>query len=187
MYSIETERLLMRPFEMDDVDFLDYLHSDMDVVRYTSGYTRSHEENIGFLKMMHEFYERDLGHLLVIQKSDLTPVGRAGLYPFYGVIEDDMEWLYTFGRDSVKKQGDVMEVIDLGYTIDKAAWGKGFATEAASGVRDYSFENLGYDKLASMMIKENTASVRVAEKMGAGNPTEIMVNEKPALKLTQYR
>lgn len=187
MYSVETERLIMRPFEMADVDFLDHLHSDMDVVRYTSGFTRSHEENIEYIKLMQGYYERNLGHLMVLLKEDMTPVGRCGLFPFYGVVENGMEWLSSFGSDKVEKDGEIIEVIDLGYTIDKAAWGKGYATEAAVGVRDYAFKHLGYTELASMMIKENTASVRVAEKMGAINPTDIMVNNRPALKLTQYR
>lgn len=187
MYTLETERLILRPFEKDDVAFLDYLHSDAEVTRYTSGRTRSHAENIAYIITMLELYTRDIGHLLVVRKSDNVPVGRCGLFTFYGVNDGEQDWYYFNGPKSVRKKGEIFELIELGYTFAREHWGQGYATEAATAVRDYAFEQLGYERLSSLVIKENTPSIRVAQKMGANKTVDCMVDERPALNLIQQK
>ena len=90
MYSIVTDRLILRPFIAGDVHFLDYLHSDMDVERYTRGHTRSHNKNISYIYKMLELYGRNLGHLMFIRKSDNQPIGRCGYSFIYGVNDGEI-------------------------------------------------------------------------------------------------
>jgi|TARA_R110002096_G_scaffold436056_1_gene666483 RimJ/RimL family protein N-acetyltransferase len=187
MYTLETERLILRPFDKDDIAFLDYLHSDAEVTRYTSGRTRSHAENVAYIITMLDLYTRDIGHLLVLRKSDNMPVGRCGLFTFYGINDGERDWYYFTGPQSVRKPGEIFELIELGYSFARDYWGQGYATEAATVVRDYAFEHLGYESLSSLVIKENTASIRVAQKMGADKAINCMLNERPALNLIQKK
>lgn len=55
---------------------------------------------------------------------------------------------------------------EIGYHIDKAYTGKGYATEAAQACRNYAFDVLKFEKLYSYMKYTNVASQRVAEKNG---------------------
>lgn len=183
MYSLETERLILRPLVDSDVSFLDYLHSDLDVMRYTIGRTRSHAENIAYIRLMRDLYLRNIGHLLVIRKEDSTPIGRCGLFTFYGVNDGKMDWFYIGTPEAVKKEGDIFELIELGYSFAKPFWGKGYATEAAIAFKNYAFDTLAYEKLSSLVIKENEASIKVAQKLGASELIDCMLEDKPSIEL----
>ena len=183
MYSIETDRLIMRPFTREDVNFLDYLHSDLDVMRFTLGRTRSHNENIAYVKTMMDLHEQKLGHLVVVRKSDDTPIGRCGFSYFYGVNDGTMDWLYWGSPDKVTKEGDVFKLLELGYTFAKPAWGMGYATEAANAFKEHGYNQLGYDGFSSLVIKENTPSVNVAKKLGAGDIVDCMMHDTPTFDL----
>jgi RimJ/RimL family protein N-acetyltransferase len=50
--------------------------------------------------------------------------------------------------------------------IDKRFWGQGLGTEAARGIRDYAFEQLGLTRLICLIDEDNQASTRVAKKIG---------------------
>jgi RimJ/RimL family protein N-acetyltransferase len=55
---------------------------------------------------------------------------------------------------------------DIGYVIRRAAWGHGYATEAARLVIAFGFEQLGLHRIGATCAPENLASVRVLEKLG---------------------
>jgi [ribosomal protein S5]-alanine N-acetyltransferase len=64
------------------------------------------------------------------------------------------------------KRLDGAEVVELGYDMQSNYWNKGYATEAAIGVRDFAFNRLALQKLVSLIQVGNYASKRVAEKVG---------------------
>jgi RimJ/RimL family protein N-acetyltransferase len=55
---------------------------------------------------------------------------------------------------------------ELGYDLRSDQWGRGYATEAATAVRDLAFGPLALPRLVSLVRTGNTASRRVAEKVG---------------------
>jgi RimJ/RimL family protein N-acetyltransferase len=55
---------------------------------------------------------------------------------------------------------------ELGYDFRSDHWHRGFATEAATAVRDYAFQTLALPRLVSVIRQGNGASQRVAEKIG---------------------
>lgn len=57
---------------------------------------------------------------------------------------------------------------ELGFEIDPALWGRGYASEAARSIATLAFENMGLHLLWASCIAENTASLRVLEKLGFG-------------------
>jgi [ribosomal protein S5]-alanine N-acetyltransferase len=58
------------------------------------------------------------------------------------------------------------EQIQIGWHVRRDLWGQGPATEAALACRDYAFNRLGLPTLSVLIQPENTASRRVAEKIG---------------------
>ena len=55
---------------------------------------------------------------------------------------------------------------ELGYWYEQAAWGRGYAFEAASALRDFAFGDLGLSRLKSGHAADNAASGRVLTKLG---------------------
>jgi ribosomal-protein-alanine N-acetyltransferase len=86
-----------------------------------------------------------LGLWATIHKETGQFIGRCGLLP----------WTID-GQDEV----------EIAYLIDKAFWGQGLGTEAAQGIRDYAFEQLGLTQLICLIDEDNWPSIRVAEKIG---------------------
>lgn len=187
MYTIETERLILRPIVERDVHFLNYLHSDLDVVRYTSGHTRSHNENIEYIRKMLELYSQNLGHLLITRKSDNQPIGRCGYSYFYGINDGKLNWFYWGSPDAIKKEGDIFQYLELGYTLAKSFWGKGYASEAAISVMNYGYETLKYDGFSSLVNIKNKASINVAMKMGTLSPEHCMLHDQPGYDLRNVK
>lgn len=55
---------------------------------------------------------------------------------------------------------------ELGYWLAAAAWGQGYATEAAAAAVDLGFRQLGLARIYAQVLAGNTASMRVLEKLG---------------------
>jgi RimJ/RimL family protein N-acetyltransferase len=68
------------------------------------------------------------------------------------------------GLEHMEVGGD--QVTELGYDFRSDYWNQGFATEAASAVRDYAFNVLHLPRLISLIRVGNEASKRVSEKIG---------------------
>ena len=102
----------------------------------------------------------------MIRKEDNHPVGRCGMSFFYGIWENDMPSYYVDPK-AIPKGAEVTRVTELGYTFLRDSWGKGYATEAATAMRDYGLYEQKFLQLHSIIIQENTGSVAVAEKIGA--------------------
>jgi RimJ/RimL family protein N-acetyltransferase len=57
-------------------------------------------------------------------------------------------------------------IVQVGFTLDRAAWGQGFATEMAVALLRYGFVDLALPSIAGMADRQNLASQRVLEKIG---------------------
>lgn len=167
MTVIETDRFILRPFEEQDIDFLDTLHGDELVMRYILGRTRSRDENITYLKRLLDVQEQyGIGQRIVITKLDNRPVGRCGLSFFYGIRERGMPSYYA-DPTTLPEAAATTRVIELGYTFLRQSWGKGYATEAATAMRDHGLNVQKFSEIHSIIAQDNTGSVAVAKKIGA--------------------
>jgi RimJ/RimL family protein N-acetyltransferase len=72
--------------------------------------------------------------------------------------------------------------LEIGWTLARDAWGRGYATEAALAVRDWVFRELRPPRLISMIFPANRRSQRVAEKIGERFEREVVTASG---KLTQ--
>ncbi|WP_321391182.1 GNAT family N-acetyltransferase [Emcibacter sp.] len=188
MQILETDRLILRPFYSTDIDFLDHLHGDMDVMRYTLGRTRTHEENVAYLDLVMELQEKDgTGPYLVERKSDRHPLGRCGFSHFYGYEKNGNEYFYWESIYNGPEDERKKSKLEIGYSFTKESWGHGYATEAALRVRDHGFGDRHYSSLCSLIMKENTASIRVAERLDFSRRGELFIHDQPALEYGSTR
>ncbi len=143
--SIETRRLTLRPFTLDDLDRLAAILADPDVTRYLpGGNPRTREQTEKTLRFIIGHWEQHgFGWWAVTDKASQKLIGWCGLK--FIDTTNEVEVLYLFARPH---------------------WGQGYATEAATASLRYGFEELELERIMALAVPENTASRCVMEKLG---------------------
>lgn len=156
---LQTERLTLRRLRADDRDTLSGIFGDPVVMSHVgAGRPLDAAEVTAMLERIAARFAVDgFGQLGIERRSDGRLIGRAGLLPL------DPE---TWQAGSRAELGPGCE-IEIGWTLDREAWGQGYATEAARAIRDVARDALGLTRLVAIIQLGNTRSVRVAEKLGA--------------------
>jgi RimJ/RimL family protein N-acetyltransferase len=144
--TFETRRLIIRPRTPDDLDACLDMDRDPEVVRFVAPPWSNDEEHRAFvLKSFAASYPEGMGYWSVAAKSAPNT--------FLG-------WIILVPVDGTGPE------IEVGWRFVRAAWGRGYATEAAGPILDHGFETLGLESIVSDIHPLNDASVRVAEKIG---------------------
>lgn len=160
MMEIVSERLLMRPYNDHDLDFLESLLTNPNMVRYIgNGRIRDKEGIKQFLSWIYDTYTLNphYGLKLILDKESNKRIGHAGLVP--QMINGKQE-------------------IEIGYWISEEYWGRGFATEAARGLMEYGKNKLKIEKMIALIQKDNITSHKVAKKIGMQLEREINLKGK---------
>lgn len=143
--QLETPRLILRQWHIDDFDVYAEMCADEDVMRYLGGgqpLTRADAwRHMAFLVGHWELL--GYGHFAVEEKSTGEFIGRIGFLNPEG-------W----------------PGFEIGWTLGKSAWGKGYATEGARRALEYAFDELDRDHVISLIHPDNHASMRVAARLG---------------------
>lgn len=147
--SIETNRLILRAVQEDDLQGIFELDSDPEVHRYLGKKPiKSFRESKSAIRYIRKQYEADgIGRWAVIDKRTNEFMGWAGL---------------KYERE-VRKE---MHYYDLGYRLKQKFWGKGIATEAALASLNYGFRTMGLEAIYAGAHVENIASNKVLQKVG---------------------
>jgi len=141
---IETDRLLLREFELSDAPEMFLLNSDHEVIKYTGDVPFKNIEEAEQLILNYEQYSKyGFGRWTVLNKSTGAYLGWCGL-----------------------KFLDDLQETDIGYRFHKKYWGRGYATESAAACLKYGLEKLQLKKIIGRAMKENYASIKVMEKTG---------------------
>lgn len=142
-FLLETPRLTLSRFSLADAPNLLWLNGDPEVIRYTGDILMTTLEEAETRIRMYDQFWADYGtaRFAVRLRENGAFIGWCGII----------------------RQG---EDFDLGYRLGKAYWGQGYATEACVAVLDWFFANRDIDTLIGHVEAENTASVRVFEKIG---------------------
>ncbi|WP_373048978.1 GNAT family N-acetyltransferase [Vulgatibacter sp.] len=152
--KLETERLLLREFTWEDLDFLASLLADPQVMHFWPKPSYDRDEAKAWMQRTLDRYARDgYGHWLAIEKSTGRPVGQVG-----PLLQEEEGLRFT----------------EVGYIFATAAWGKGYATEAAAAVVHWCFETLGLDRMHALIRPENTPSQQVARRLGMRPGRQVM-------------
>ncbi|GAB3400110.1 hypothetical protein GCM10027569_03270 [Flindersiella endophytica] len=70
------------------------------------------------------------------------------------------------GFIGLSRQRILPDEVELGWRLDRSAWGRGLATEGAQAVRDLAYQRLGLRQLVSITVELNARSIRVMDKLG---------------------
>lgn len=155
MIVLETQRLLLRQFHSFDQPALQAIFGDPEVMRYGPG-VQTAEWIAAWLRDTLDGYQRlGFGPWAVVDKATSSLIGYCGLF-YYPDLAGQPE-------------------VEIGYRLARPAWGKGCATEAAQAVRDYAFNVLTLERLVALIDPDNTASLRVAEKIGMQYEQDVML------------
>ena len=142
---LTTDRLALRRFTPDDLDWLAALYQDPEVTRYLGG-VKGRAQTADMLKTrILEYYDEHpgLGIWMTIERATGE---RAGFHLLNHIRGES--------------------IIQVGYALARPAWGKGYATEMAAAVLRYGFDDLKLPRIAGMTSRENHASQRVLLKIG---------------------
>jgi RimJ/RimL family protein N-acetyltransferase len=142
---LETSRLVLRRFRLDDLDALAGVLGDAETMSfYPHPFSRTEcrrwiEWNVGS-------YELNGFGLWAMELKD-----GGGFVGDCGLTVQNVD-----GDDEV----------EVGWHVHRRLWGRGLATEAGAACRDHAFETVGLGRLISLIRPVNLASKRVAEKIG---------------------
>lgn len=141
---IETPRLVLRPPIAADFEPWANLGADEEVMRTLGGVQSRPLAWRSFLFVVGGWQILGFSPFSVIEKSSGRWIGRVGpLYP------------------------EGWPAREVGWTLAREAWGKGYATEAASAAIDFAFAQLGWDEVAHCIDEDNLASQQVAQRLGS--------------------
>ena len=142
-----TERLALRRSRPEDAGTISAYRSDPEV-RAHQGWDRTDEEGV------REAIEEMAGR---------AP-GEPGGWVQFSVEERESGRLV--GDVGISREDDEPGVIKVGYTMNPAVQGRGYATEAVRALVAYAFEKLGADLVRAYASADNAPSIRVMEKLG---------------------
>ena len=141
---LETERLILRDWREGDFETCAEFMTDPDVMRFLGGVPQSRADAWrGVAVWIGHWILRGYGFWAVERKEDGAFIGRIGLWNPEG-------W----------------PGMEVGWTLGRPYWGKGYATEAGRASMDYAFENFPIAKLLSVIHPDNTQSQVVAARLG---------------------
>ncbi len=141
-----TERLVLRRYDLDDLDRLDRLNSNTEVMRYIGdGSLRTREQTRAGIVRTQRIYDMfpGLGFWIAEEKPKRNFVGVFALVYIPKTVE-----------------------VEVGYRLTKSAWGRGLATEGARALVRYGLIELGLDRVVGLTHPDNDASKRVLMKAG---------------------
>lgn len=173
MMALETDRLLLRAPVAADAEALAPMYADPEVMRYVGdGRPLTRAETERSVKRMIQRWEADgFGLFTAVRKDDGAVIGRVGL-----LVWNTDTWEPTTRAEAEDGRTEV----EVGYTLGRDYWGRGYATEAAGAVRDFALRELGADRLIALIIHGNTASENVARKLGLEYERDILLGRREA-------
>ncbi|MGD2166602.1 MAG: GNAT family N-acetyltransferase [Gammaproteobacteria bacterium] len=141
---IETDRLLLRPLQLEDFDAYAEFARDPDAARFLGGPQARSIAWRSFMTMAGAWHLQRISMFSVVLRDTGEWIGRVG--PWYPEA-----WPGT----------------EVGWGVLPRYWGRGYATEASAATMDWAFAELGWDEIIHTIDPRNTASIHVARKLGA--------------------
>ncbi len=156
---LETNRLLLRTFTLEDAQLIYELNLDPEITRYTG-------DPVKDINHAKEVLEQ-----VILPQYALYNHGRWAVH-----IKENLEFIGWCGLKNRPERNE----IDLGYRFLKTAWGKGYASEAAFACIKYGFQKLNLQRIIGRAMPDNIGSLRVLEKCGMAYIGDEIVDDHPA-------
>lgn len=137
---IETDRLIIRPFKIDDAREAQKWFHDADVMRWMpNGHDKSFMQTENRIqKYIDHYLKYGFSKFIVIDKISNHPIGDAGLMNLDGT-----------------------KFVELGYRFKKEYWGQGIATEAASSIIRHAFTVDKFENIHAIVEPDNLVSIHI--------------------------
>jgi RimJ/RimL family protein N-acetyltransferase len=144
--SLQTPRLLLRPFDLLDVKSVEALSSDRAIADTTVNVPHPYKDGMAkdWISTHQPLFEKgELSTFAITEVSTSELVGNVSL--------------------TIEKHSQRAE---LGYWIGRPFWGNGYATEASHAVLEYGFSELSLHRIYAGCFTRNPASGKVLRKIG---------------------
>ena len=145
--TLQTQRLILRPFTEADAPAFHALVSDPEVLRYTGeNPVISIEQALDILRTrpLRDYAVHGFGRMACVYQETQEIIGFCGL----------------------KRLEELNNEVDIGYRFIRRFWGLGLATESAAALYAHGKTELQLARIIGLVMPENTGSVRVLEKLG---------------------
>lgn len=144
LLPLETERLIIKPTSVEDIELIIKLDKQEVTQKYLGGIkNKTREERIDFLENKASRFKNGCAGSLTVCLKDNTPIGFAGLK-----------------IDEINNNAEISYLFDYDYS------NKGYCTEACQKLIEVGFKKLDLNKIYADSIEGNDSSKRVLEKLG---------------------
>ncbi len=161
MRTIETPRLILRPFTIEDTKASYEMSLDPIVMEFLGGVdTGTLEEHQEMIKKapLGDYEKYQFGRHAVIHKETGEYMGFTGL-----------------------KYLPELDEVDIGWRLKHKFWRQGYGYESALPCVDFAFNDLGLDRIISLANVENVASTALMKKLGLSYEKEIHIYDENAV------
>ena len=146
MNSYETDRLILKPAEVQDADFFLELYNMPSFIQYIGDRNlRTKEDAANYItnRFIPQIEKLGFGNYVVILKEDNTKIGAVGIF---------------------EREG--LDVLDIGFSFLEKYEGKGFAYESANKLKEVAATDFGVHKISAITTKDNFSSQKLIERLG---------------------
>ena len=146
IHYIETDRLIMRKFTLDDAEDALKMNSEPEVTKYIPF------ESAKTLEKVKES----------IENNTLADYDKFGFGRLAVTLKETGEFMGFSGL----KNDPSLKAVDIGFRFSSRFWGQGYGTESAMPFLDVAFKELELPELVGAAMKDNLGSIAILKKMG---------------------
>lgn len=175
--KIQTARLILRPRRAEDFEACRIMDGDPEVIRYVGAPWRNEAEHLAFLRRrIAASYPPGLGYWSIFAAA---------------APEDFLGWIMLCAIEAAVEVAEPGPEpgpdIEIGWRLKRAAWGQGFATEAALPILAQGFARAPMKAVVADIHPDNLGSQKVADKLGLKFSATVLYDGAPArrYKLTR--
>ena len=153
--ELDSTRLRLRNWQLEDLPRWIAMNSDPVTLKYFPRTYTKEESEISFERIRNYLELHEFGLWAAEEKESKKFIG------FIGLSEQSLEGI------------SFTPCIEIGWRLDKAFWGRGYATEGALEVLKFGLENLKIDQIFSYTARINNPSINVMKKIGLNARPEL--------------
>ena len=168
MVILETPRLILRDFCMDDLEEIyNLVYADPEVKDTWSGVTGTPEEIKNRFAERYVCKNSSFGFKAMVIKQTTTLIGLMGFQTHEPAKGEAIYYLLTKENPdrTVNFDPNCLEV-ELTYAIGRAFWKKGYATEMGQAMINYGFRTLGIGRVIQGVLAHNDNSINLMQRLG---------------------
>ena len=145
MAILETERLLLREWTLEDIPRITEIYGSPDVMRHIGdGHALTPAETErGIRATLRRYRLHGMGMLCIESRGDGRILGHCGLQRWEGTLD-----------------------VEIGFLLRRDAWGVGYGSEAARAVLDHGFGSLGLRRIVAIVHPGNSRSLALLRRLG---------------------